>query len=416
MALRSMTLAAPFEIIASRPIGRGDPAFVRVTAAFFLGGFAIFQLLYCVQPLLPIFAREFSLSPAGASLSVSATTMLMAPCLFLAGMAADRWGRKRMMVLAQLISALATLAAAAAPNWASLVALRALLGVALAGMPALAMAYLVEEMAADALGLAMGLYIAGSTLGGMFGRLSVAAMAEPFGWRWSLVAMGATSLLGAAFFFFALPRERPFTPKTPDLAALAATLRGHFADPGLRLLFAQGFLVMGAFVCTYNYIGFRLMAPPFSMSSTTIGFVFTLYLVGAASSAIMGELAGRIGRRRVLWIAAAIGLVGVVATTPDSLIAVIFGVACVTWCFFGVHSIASSWVGLRADKGRAQASALYLFFYYVGSSLCGWLGGWFYAGWRWLGVEALVGALILASFLIALRLSVVPPPRHLQKS
>ena len=398
------------------PIGRGDPAFPRVTAAFFLGGFAIFELLYCVQPVLPTFAREFSLTPAGSSLAVSAATMTMAPCLFLAGMAADLWGRKRMMVLALTISALATLAAAAAPTWGALVALRAIMGVALAGLPALAMAYLVEEMAPSALGLAMGVYIAGSTLGGMFGRLSVAALADRWGWRLALVAMGINSLLGAVFFVYALPRERPFAPQSPDLKAIARICRDHFADPGLPLLFAQGFLVMGAFVCTYNYIGFRLAAPPFSLSPTVLGLVFTLYLVGAASSAIMGDLAGRIGRRRVLWIAAVIGLVGVAATTPDNLIAVVFGVACVTWSFFGVHSITSSWVGLRAEKGRAQASALYLFFYYVGSSLNGWIGGLFYGRWGWLGVEALVGFLILLSLLIALRLASVPPPRHLQKT
>ena len=68
----------------------------------------------------------------------------------------------------------ATLAASFSPNWTAFVALRALTGLALSGVPAVAMAYLVEEMDRSAIGLAMGLYIAGNTLGGMGGRLASA--------------------------------------------------------------------------------------------------------------------------------------------------------------------------------------------------------------------------------------------------
>jgi YNFM family putative membrane transporter len=396
------------------PIGRGDPAFARVIAAVFLGGFATFELLYCVQPLLPIFAEHFHLTPASASLSVSVATLVMAPSLIVAGTASETFGRKSMMVLALVVSSLATLACALAPNWGALLALRALMGFALSGLPAIAMAYLVEEIAPPALGLAMGLYIAGSTLGGMFGRLVVAVIADHWGWRVAIGSVGVNSLLGAGFFVLALPRERLFTPRRPDFTGLARVFRAHFSDPGLPLLYAMGFLVMGSFVCTYNYIGFRLAAPPFSLSASVIGFVFVLYLIGALSSTVMGDLAARIGRRKVLWIAAAIELAGVAVTLPDNLITVIAGVALITWGFFGVHSIVSSWVGLRAETGRAQAAALYLFFYYVGSSVAGWMGGLFFQAWRWPGVAALVGAMVAAALAIALRLSKVPPPRHLQ--
>jgi MFS transporter, YNFM family, putative membrane transport protein len=410
-----MTHSAPASAATGpRPIGRGEPAFARVTASFFLGGFATFELLYSVQPLLPMFAREFDLTPASAALAVSVATLVMAPALIVAGSASEFWGRKRMMVVALTLSSLATLASALSPSWAVLLVLRALMGFALSGLPAIAMAYLVEEMAPAALGLAMGLYIAGSTLGGMFGRLAVAVLADFWGWRIAIGAVGVNSLLGAIFFVYALPRERAFAARAPDVSGLWRTFRGHFSDRGLRLLYAEGFLVMGSFVCIYNYIGFRLAAPPFSLSPTTIGLVFVLYLVGAASSAVMGDLAGRIGRRRVLWIAAAIELLGVAITLPDNLFAIVGGVALITWGFFGVHSIVSSWVGLRAQTGRAQAAALYLFFYYMGSSLGGWSGGLFYSRWQWPGVAGLVGAMVAGALFIAVRLSKVAPPLHLQ--
>ena len=395
------------------PVRRGEPEYVRITASFFFGGFCTFALLYSVQPLMPVFAREFSLSPANAALALSVTTLTMAPALVVAGSASEVFGRKRVMVISLAAAALASLAAASAKEWTVFLALRALTGLALSGLPAVAMAYLVDEIEGPALGLAMGLYIAGSTLGGMAGRLIVSVLVDRYDWRFAVASLAVEGLLGALLFLIALPRERR-PGDAPDLARLLQMLSSHFADPGLRLLFAEGFLVMGAFVCTYNYTGFRLAAPPFSFSQTTIGLVFVLYLLGAVSSTVMGELAGRIGRRRVLWIAAATMLVGVLATLPNWLPAILFGVALITWGFFAAHSIASSWVGLRTNEGRAQAAALYLFFYYLGSSLAGWVGGAFYSRSGWPGVAVFLVAMAVAAVAVAMRLASVPPPKHLQ--
>lgn len=395
-------------------IRRSDPAFWRVTGPLFVGGLATFAVLYSVQPLLPVFAREFAVSPAVASLSLSATTGVVALAMIGAGALSEVWGRKRLMVASLAATGLATMLAALAPNWPTLLALRALAGLTLAGLPAVAMAYLGDEMESQALGLAMGLYIAGSTLGGMSGRLAVAALSDWVGWRQAIAAAGAVGFAGAALIALGLPASRERARRAPNLTGLGRSIGAHLAEPGLRLLFAEGFLLMGAFVCAYNYAGFRLAEPPFSLSQTKIGLVFVLYLLGALSSTAMGDLAGRYGRRRVLWIAIAIQLAGVVVTLPDNLVAVIAGIGLITWGFFGAHSIASSWVGLRTQTARAQASALYLLFYYVGSSVVGSTGGVFFARFGWPGVAGLLAVLTGGALLIALRLSKIPPPAHLR--
>ncbi len=396
-------------------ITRGGARFWRVNFALFLGSFATFALLYCVQPLMPLFARAFSISPAAASLSLSAATGVLAVAMILAGTLSDMFGRKAIMTASLAAAAAATLAASFAPNWTMFVALRALTGLALSGVPAVAMAYLVEEMDRPAIGLAMGLYIAGNTLGGLGGRLATAVFAEAGGWREAVVLVGLISLGCATAFAFALPRERRLAGKAQATPFLP-TIRAHFSDEGLRYLFAIGFLLMGAFVTTYNYIGFRLEAPPFSLSPTTIGLVYCIYLVGAVASALMGELAGRYGRRRVIGFAIAFMPMGVILTLPDNLWLTIIGVGVITIGFFGGHSIASSWVGLRADVGKAQASALYLFFYYAGSSLAGSIGGWVFTLGAWPGEAAFVGGLSALALLIALKLARVPPPAHLRAS
>ena len=392
---------------------RGDARFWRISVALFLAGLGTFTVLYCVQPLMPSFARSFSLSPAAASLSLSAATGVLAVAMLVAGPVSDVFGRKRVMAISLMGAALATCAAAFAPTWPALIGLRALTGLALSGVPAVAMAYLSEDMDRSAVGLAMGLYIAGSTIGGMSGRLAVGPLAEFWGWRYAVGAIGAISLLCSIAFALALPRERR-APADEHRPSFLPALRSHLSDPGLRYLFALGFLLMGAFVTTYNYIGFRLEAPPFSLSETEIGFVFIIYLVGVVVSPAVGELSTRYGRRNVIALTIAAMPLGVLATVPNSLVLKIVGIGLVTAGFFGGHSIASSWIGLRAEKGKALASALYLFFYYFGSSLAGWAGGWAFMAAGWNGVAAFVGALALLALGVALRLTKVPPPAHLR--
>jgi len=123
----------------------------------------------------------------------------------------------------------------------------------------------------------------------------------------------------------------------------------------------------------------------------------------------MGALASKVGRRRMLWVPFVIMLVGTALTRADTLVPIVAGLALVTFGFFGGHSIASSWIGLRARQAKAQASSLYLFCYYLGSSVVGSLGGLVWSRYGWSGVTLLTGALLLAGVLVAVRLFHVPP-------
>jgi MFS transporter, YNFM family, putative membrane transport protein len=392
-------------------IARGDKDFFRAIAALFCGALSTFSLLYVAQPLLPVFVRDFAVSPATSSLALSASTATLAFALVVAGTASDVFGRKRVMVASLAVSSAIMLAAAFAPGWKGLILLRALTGVALSGLPAVGMAYLADEMAPSAMGVAMGLYIAGNTVGGLAGRLVGAVAADFDSWRGGFGVVGLVGIASVFLLQKALPDSRAFIPQTPDPKALLRSLGAHFADPGLTLLFVSAFLLMGSFVTVYNYIGFRLIQPPYSLSQTTIGLIFFLYLLGGVSSAATGELATRFGRRRALWVAIMVMLIGVATTLCANLSLIILGVGLVTIGFFGAHSIASSWVGLRAATAKAQASSLYLLFYYLGSSVVGTLGGTFYARAAWPGVAGLVGALTFVAVIVALALARIPPPR-----
>jgi YNFM family putative membrane transporter len=390
-------------------IRHGTPAFRRTNLALFAAGLATFGLLYCVQPLMPQFSRQYGVSAASSALSLSLTTGVLAFAMLFAGGVSDAWGRKTVMVASLLSSAVLVLLSALMPGWYALLALRTLLGITLSGLPAVAMTYLVEEMHAESIGLGMGLYISGSAVGGMSGRLIAGVVADFAGWRAGVGVVGGIGLVSALVFCHALPPSRHFHPQALQWRGLLARFAGMFRDPGLPWLFVEGFLLLGAFVTVYNYLGYRLLAPPFNLSQAAVGLIFGIYLVGTFSSAWMGHLAGRLGRRKVLWTAFALMLAGVACTLTASLWLIMLGIAAVTFGFFGGHSIVSSWVGRRGGAAKAQASSMYLFSYYMGSSVAGWSGGLFYAAAHWQGVAWFVGALVLAGLLIALRLYRLPP-------
>ncbi|WP_027484290.1 MFS transporter [Rhodanobacter sp. OR87] len=390
-------------------VHHGTPAFRRTNLALFAAGFATFGLLYCVQPLMPEFSRHYAVSEAAAALSLSLTTGVLAFAMLFAGGVSDAWGRKPVMVASLLASALLVLVTAAMPDWTALLVVRTLLGLTLSGLPAVAMTYLGEEMDADSIGLGMGLYISGSAVGGMGGRLISGVLADFFGWRIGVAVVGVIGVLAGLVFWRALPPSRHFMAQPLRWRTLAGRFAGMFRDRGLPWLFVEGFLLLGAFVTVYNYLGYRLMAPPYKLSQAVVGSIFAIYLIGTFSSAWMGHLAGKRGRRKVLWTAFALMLAGVALSMARPLPLVMLGIVAITFGFFGGHSIVSSWVGRRAGAAKAQAASVYLFCYYMGSSIAGASGGLFYASFGWSGVALFVGLLVLAGLAIALALFRLPP-------
>jgi YNFM family putative membrane transporter len=396
--------------IMSAPITQGSPAFRRINRAMVLGGFSVFALLYGVQPLLPVFASQFAVSPAHASWALSLSTATLAVALLVGGAMSDRLGRRPLMAGAMVAGALLTLLCALARNMNELLVLRAALGLALGGMPAVAMAYLSEEVEPKSLGLSMGLYISGSAFGGMVGRMLTSVLTDFFSWRVALATLGAAALLGAWEFWRSLPASTRFRPQAAGIKGVST----HLQDAGLPWLFCIAFLIMGCFVSVYNYIGYRLLAEPFGLRQSLVGALAALYLVGMYSAVWGGRLADRLGRRNVLWAVMLMMVAGLVLTLSNWLPMIVAGMALFTFGFFATHSVASSWVGRRARAPQALAAALYLFFYYIGSSLIGSLTGVVWSSKGWPGVVAVLAALMAAAVLIALRLrSLEPLPERL---
>lgn len=373
---------------------RGDEGFTRVAVAMFAAGAAIFALLYSVQAVLPQLSAAFHVTPAGAGLAMSAPAAALAFAIIPASALSERWGRARVLITSVGLAALLGVLLPLSPTYAALLGLRTLQGFAMAGMPAVAMAYLADEIHPSALAGAVGTFVAGNGLGGLAGRMLAGGVG---GWRLGLAAVSALSVGCAIAFAVLLPAQRNPSVRT------GGALRRHLGNPALRRLYVAGFVLMGGFVTIYNYLSYRLLHPPFSLAPRLVGLIFLAYLAGTAASAWAGRLADRHGARVVLRGAVLLAALAAAVTLPDSLPAVLAGLVLVTAGFFAAHAVASGWVGRLAETARGQAAGMYLFAYYAGSSLGGWVGGLVFERAGWTATVGYVVAMFAAALLPTLR-------------
>ncbi|MED3904956.1 MFS transporter [Geobacillus thermodenitrificans] len=379
-------------------IEKGSSEYIKASASLFFGGFVTFAVLYTTQPLLPIFAKQFNVSAAAASLTVSASTGTLAVMMLIAANLSDRIGKKRVMTVSMWLTSLLAIAMAFSPNFAVLLAARTFIGISAAGIPSLAMAYVAEEFHPASVGKAMGLYISGTSIGGMAGRILTGVLTDLFSWRWALGIIGLLSLALCLAFTALLPAPRQAPRRRNSDEAAWRTYAVHLRNKPLMALVVLGFLFMGGFVTLYNYISFLLSEPPYSFRQSVLGFLFIVYIFGSFSSVYMGRKADEYGHARTLRLSVAVTALGAFVTLAPSALVKIAGLALFTFGFFGCHSIASAWIGERTHIHKTQASSLYLLFYYLGSSLAGTAGGYVWVHFHWIGVIAFILALLSLSY------------------
>lgn len=373
----------------------------RAMVAMLFVGLAIFSGLYSTQALLPTFVEELSFSPTEAALTVSAATGALAVFIVPLSILSERFGRGRLLVISAI---LATVLAFAVPmvgdNVLALISIRALQGAVLAGAPAVAMAWLSEELDENVLPRAMGLYIAGNTLGGIAGRLVPTGLLDFTGWRGALLGSAIVSGLFTVLFVLLLPKQRNFRPKQLRFKAEIRAMVNHWSNLNISLLFLFAFLGMGAFVSMYNFITFRLV-DHFGLPVALAGLVFVMYLAGTWSSARVGGIINRFGHGQTFIASTGLYALGVVMTLGP-LPMLLAGMFIFTAGFFAAHSTASGWVGQAAATNRAEASSMYLFCYYAGSSVIGALSGLVFEAASWTGFIAYISCFTAAVILIGI--------------
>ena len=382
----------------------GSKSFTAILWSLFFAGFASFSSLYCVQPMMPIFAKFFQVSPTYSSFPLSFSTIALAIGLLFTGFISDRFGRKPIMVFALFLVSVLLLVSASFPIWEIFLTTRIFIGLAVSGVAAVAMTYIGEEIAQKDIGLAMGLYISGTAIGGMGGRLIAGVLVDFISWQSATYIIGFINLIIACLFYLLLPKSQHFQPYPFRFSRFKAAFEQNLKDRKLRILFAEGFILMGCLVTVFNYISYHLLEAPFQLSQSWIGLISIAYLAGIYSSSKAAQWSFKYGRDKVLPLMLLMMMAGLLITLIPALWAILLGLIIFAFAFFAAHSTASSWVSVQAIQYRAVAASLYLFCYYIGSSLLGSSGGLIWENFGWVGINLSVGIVLAFGLILSIRL------------
>jgi MFS transporter, YNFM family, putative membrane transport protein len=358
--------------------------------------------IYTAQPLLPLIAQSYGLTPAQAGMALGAPTVALALMAPFAGTISDRLGRKAVMIGALLFMTVPTLLAASAPNFHLLILWQFIAGLLVPGVTAVAMAYAGEEWPADQTAGVVAIVVAANVGGGFLGRFVSAMTATYAGWHAAFLSIALLQLLAAAAVAILLPPSRNFVSSS-KLAQSLKLMAQHLANPNLLSVFASGAFILFNIVGVFTYMGYRLMAPPYGFSPGTVGLLYLLYLLSILVNPRAGRWINEVGPRKAFGIAAMFAIAGILLTLLPALAAIAGGLTIFTVAIFVCQSAATSQVVLIATSGRAAATGLYSTAYYVGGGLGAIIPGYVWTPLGWPGACAAFVATLIVAVLFAAR-------------
>ena len=380
--------------------------YIRIILALALSGLAELASLFFIQPLLPVLAVEYDVPVSQVSIILSAETALLAIGLLFTGTLSDHYGRKKLIIVSLLLGGLLTMLCPLVESWAMLVALRAVIGLALSGIAAAATAYISEEVAPVVAGVVTGYFVFGNSMGGMSGRIVAIQLIDHISINTIFYGFAISLILVALLVYFLLPASQNFKP-TQNLNVLRVVkgAASHFKNKKLALAFVISFIIFGVFTSLYNYLAFFLKGEPFHISPANAGLLSFSFALSFFTAPQAGRLSAKYGSMRVLRALFVMMALGMLLTLTSNVVTFIIGAVIFTGCFFGCHSIGLSWVSKNATHARGQAVALYLFFYYMGGSVIGFVNGFVFHSMGWQGMTGFIIALLAVGAVVATYLS-----------
>ncbi len=372
-----------------RPLSRA------ALTALYASAVVIFSDMYLTQPILPQLAAEFNVTPAVSGLTVSAVVLMVALGSLLAGPLSDIRGRKPVMVGALLLLSLPTLLCALVPSFELLMLTRALQGLCIPGLTAVAVAYLSELLPAAELGRAVGGWIAANVAGGLFGRVAGGLLTDLTHWRVSFVVFAAVTLLCGLALARLLPADQ--APRSNDWRQGFLDMLRHLRNPQLLAVFFVALALFFGFLGVFTFLPYYLEAPPFNLPPALIALAYSAYLAGVIVSPQAGAASARFARHRIISLGLLVAVAGILLTLIPTLPTVTVGLFVLCTGMFTAQGVAPALANRLAAVGKGAAGALYLVFYYLGGTLGAVLPGLGFEALGWPGVVLICcGALLLA--------------------
>ena len=343
------------------PAGLGTVTVLVVTAL------AVLSQLYAAIPLL---------TPVGEELGGSATFALStsyglcyAVGFLLWGPVADRYGRRRVMLIGLCLLAPTTLACGFTASLPALALARGAQGLTASSFPPVALAYLSEAVTPRHRATAIGAMSTAFLVAGITGQIGAQAITQRFGWPW--VFLGSTCLLVICTLAVVwLAHEPHHTRATSSLSRQFLTITRLLTRSDVLCLCGAHLTLLLSFVAMYTGLGLHLTA-----SGHDPGAVFLIRLAGlpgmfvALAAGPLGRLlGGDAGLARAGFLIAAAGLVAE-ALTPG----VLLGLGAASLLFVAGIALAVpamiNLFGQAAAPRRGSGMAVNGFILFIGASL-----------------------------------------------
>jgi YNFM family putative membrane transporter len=358
-------------------------------------GFTAMLNMYAPQAVLPLMSVEFGAGPAVISQIMTVNALAVALTAPFTGVVADVLGRRFVIAIAIALLVIPGVMMSFSDGLQALLFWRFVQGLLLPPIFAVSVAYIGAEWPAREATGVTGTFIAATAVGGFSGRMVTAALAEPVGWRNALLADAAITALCALAVILLLPRERSFVRGGTTLRGSLRQMVRHLRNPRLLATFGVGFGIMFNFIAAFTYLGFRLAAPPFNLSTAAIGAVFVTYLISIVTAPFTGRLVSTFGRRNFGTIALAVWTCGILLTLAPTLWVIVLGLFMITGAGFYVQVCCQSFVATNVREGNSSAVGLYVTSFYIGGSFGGLIPGLLWNSTGWSGVVALIVAMLL---------------------
>ena len=357
-----------------------------------------FGSLYVPQPLLPVLALDFGVSPADASLLISVTLLPLAVAPLLYGYVLEGWPAQRMVTVAAGALAVCLFAMTAVTAWWQLVLLRALEGLCLPALFTALMTQVAASARADQVRTVMAWYIAATIFGGFAGRAVSGQLAELWHWRDAFAFWG----VGVAASLWGLRRS--------GIRGATHFARPHpqaFADvlsaPAMAAAYSAVFCMFFVFAGFLNVLPFRLRELAPDLGTGAIGLAYGGYLAGILVTLGGPWLRGR-ARSEAQLLGLAVGLyaLGLAAFAIPRAAAIYLGMFAFCAGMFLIHGRLSGQVNQHMRRHQGLVNGIYIASYYLGGVIGSWLAP---ATYRGLGWEPLLGLLALSLAAMAIGLT-----------
>jgi len=369
--------------------------------------FVAFCTLYTPQPLLPLLADEFSISPGEAGLLMTVTLLPLGIAPVMYGYFLQAIPAKLMLSIALFLLMLDQFAFFLASQFWQLIVLRSIQGLLLPAIFTALMTYCASMAQKGQIRKTLGWYIAATILGGFAGRAISGYFASSFEWRMAFVMSGLL-LMATIFMLRYASADAQISFNRLDSKTVSRVVKNHT----YRYIYFILFCIFFVFSGVLNVLPFRLLEIDASVSPFQISSLYIGYLVGIPIAIYCEPIIRTLGDENKGLLAGlvlhAIGLIAYLATDFALLYLVMLAFSA---GFFFIHSTLSGLVNHLALEHRGVVNGLYVSIYYISGALGSWLPAYIYGWLDWEGlIMVFVVVLGIAAWLIMkLRLQPVEP-------